>query len=527
MATDYELMQNLITTDRMTNEPLFKDLQPKQLNDINNGSYSNGRIIIDTRDIVQEYTCNREMDLCIPLTICINDGVPSATNSLGFIATTSTTANDVLSVINGIGYLGAAGTGGLSTPVTGGTLEADTGVISFKQSILDLIEGVTITTGDGTQIVSENDSPKLINNLRLLIQNSKDWENTYANEFCFSKNTTATSVSSTNAGFKDRIHMLLNNSSITAYSLVASTARSYITRIQTVINIPMRYIHSFFDNCDSPMKGIRWIFSFNLPRELNPSSLYNAFVYNSSLCTGGIKAYIGADGGKAAPVINGNTYNNCFLRYDTISLPNNFQEKVSSLSLAGHLNTRYIKFATTEIYNSYLAQTAQLNSASITTGIVKPIRMWFFGCTAGALVSSTVQNTTNMTLQSFNVRVNNTNRFTQSLNSPLDLWEAVKEQMQALSFTNDKGSLINYNDFFTSSSTAPVVNGRVNGLYTYYCIDLCRLQERVDDQAISLIVDSVRSGSASSDYIVLVEREVTCKLEFNNNSVAVLVGSNL
>jgi hypothetical protein len=527
--SDFELMQNMMVGPPIK-EPLMKDKQPKILLDINNKNYSSGQINLDTRDLVQDWNCMRNNYQAIPITIGVN-GALTATNSLGSVTIAASAAGQTPSAFvctNGV----ISGPPGTAT--TGGTNIVPN--IAFKQSILDLISGVTVATGDQTQILSELNSPKLINNIRLLVENNLDWANTYSTEFAFAKDTSSTILNSAgtviNAGFNTRGQSLFQNAVLTYYPLTTGATTAYVSLLQTVIYIPFRFIHSFFDNMDYPTKGIRWLINFALCKELNPNATYPGFVYNSTNITTAPTFFVGAAPNGSAVVIGNQSYPGCFMGYNSITLPNMFQQKVAELSLNGQLNTKYVRFAVTELYNSFTNIAAALNSTQLSTGVVKPIRLWIFGCPTGNLTSSTALNTTNMSLSSLNVRINNTNRYTQPLQNQRDLWQQVRDQMQNLGSTNDRGSLLQFTDFFTSSYTAPAVTTSgsyvyQNGLYSIYCIELDYIQERTDDQAVSLIMDTVGTFSGNSDVVVLVEREMVCKMTFDNNRCDIVVGSNI
>jgi hypothetical protein len=514
-------MQNLLHNGLPEQDMLFRDSQPRELLDSNNGGYINKPVIFDTMGMVNELIDYRETDLQIPLTIYI-DGTLSDTNNLGVLnGTVGATGPAANTFVNGVSTTTASNTGGTVTGV----------VVAFKESILSLISGINVTTGDGKVIVSEQNSLPLINHIRMLVQNNKDWEAQFEEEFAFAKNTSRVV---TNTGLKQRAGYLINNSVVTYYHAPAVTTGlnevAYISRIQTLVNIPFRYLHSFFDNMDAPQKGIRWRFEFNLCNELNSNALYKGFNIDSTVATAVVpKFYIGDSGGRDAPRINNTTYTKSLLRYRVITLPNAIQQQVSAMTLDGHLSKRYIKFAITDFYNQFSNTTANLSSAQVSTGVVKPIRMWVLGFKAGVLTDQKEVNATSLQLQSLQVRVNTKNRYDNALQNPYDLWSEVKQQMQCLSFANDKGSLLDFTDFLNKGLTAPIPLGRAqSGLYSYYCVDLSRLQDRTDDQALQIMIDSVRAeNSTSIDYVILIEREAICKMEYLDNTCSIQVGSTL
>ena len=87
--------------------------------------------------------------------------------------------------------------------------------------------------------------------------------------------------------------------------------------------------------------------------------------------------------------------------------------------------------------------------------------------------------------------------------------------MQELNSSPDKGSLLSMQDFLITNPyqfQQDAYGNETNGLYAFYCIDLAHVQNRVDDQAVNLMIDAIKATSVSAaalDYQVIVEREVT------------------
>ena len=169
-------------------------------------------------------------------------------------------------------------------------------------------------------------------------------------------------------------------------------------------------------------------------------------------------------------------------------------------------------------------------------GIVKPIRLWLIGLTPNTLRNQTAPFFTALVLKQMNIRINDQNRFTNGLSTPYDLWTQLKDQMQELATSPDKGSLVTFTDFYpvnvnqfltTSGTSLSPFNDYPSGLLGLYCIDLAHTQGRVDDASVDLIIDSIKASgiAATLDYYILVERESTAILEFNRNSVSIQVGS--
>ena len=103
-------------------------------------------------------------------------------------------------------------------------------------------------------------------------------------------------------------------------------------------------------------------------------------------------------------------------------------------------------------------------------------------------------------------------------------------QMQELDTSPDKGSLLDFTRFYVPNAfqfNLDANGNEINGLYAFYCIDLAHVQNRVDDQAINLMINAVKSTVTSSSvlYYNIIERETCALFEYNRNSCTVTVGS--
>lgn len=509
--SDIQLMSNLMNT-QPEHDILFKDVQIRDLNDENKGDYSAGQINFNTKNASKSYTALAQDDLLIPFTISVQ-GILSASNCLG-------TVTNSISTITGPATVDANGYGG-GPSNTGGTLSLGSrGSVAFKHSVLSLINGCDISLNNGgSGVVSDLKNISLINQIRMMVQNNQDWATTYAPEFAFAKDS---KFSIPNDGFNTRQGYLYDLSNCTYYNLpgvAAGTTTGYISSIQALIKIPLKFIHNFFANLDFPSRGIEWLINFHMCKEFNPNQKYSGFCFAEAVPSG-VRYQLG----KAN--VAGVSYNSCKIKYKVITLPDKFQLSVNKHMASGDLAKRYVKFAATEVYDDITNFSGDLSSYKVASGIVKPIRLWLLGFDSGSLKSQITTNTTHLALKTLNVEINTENRFSSDLNSPYDFYSQVKDQMQELANSPDRGSLINYLDFY-QSNPSQFDNGSY-GLYSFYCVDLAHTQSRVDDESLSIIINSLKaSGTVPLDYVVLVEREVTAKFEFSGNNCTIVIGSQV
>ena len=375
-------------------------------------------------------------------------------------------------------------------------------------------------------LVSDLKDISLINDIRLLVQHNRDWEVNNAAKLCFAKNEGIDLVN--NGGFNKRQQYLYNLSKCTYYAAAGTSLgtnqTAFISRIECVVAIPLRLIHSFFANCDFPSRGIEYEISLLLSREFNGNSKNYAFDV-----VGGAPASIVWTAGSAnVAEVN---YTCAQLKYDAYVFQPKFQAEVDALMLSGKLAKRYIKFAATQIYDDFSNKVGDMTSYQVANGIVKPIRAWILGYVPATLRSQSVPKITSLILKSLNCEINTVNRFSQGLNTPYDLFNQVEQQMQDLNSSPDKGSLLSMQDFYIANLNQFQVdaNGNEqNGLYAFYCIDLAHVQNRVDDQAVNLMIDAIKATSVSAaalDYQVIVEREVCALFQYNRNTSDITVGS--
>ena len=523
--TDAMIMVNTLETQE-PRDFLFKDVQIKTLADNNKQNYSAGQINFDTKSMSSlEYWVPGEeaTELLIPFTATVT-GVLSANNCLGTVLSSDTTGGSGVppaSVVDGEAINGAASN-------VGGILVAGSvGSIAPKLSILDLIKGVEISLqSGGAGIVNDSKSLSMINNIRLLLQHSDDWETVNAAQFCFAKNTAATLP---NTGFETRQKYLYSLSNCTYYYAPngATGSTSYISKIESVISIPLKYLHSFFANLDFLQRGIDYNINFSLGREFNPNTSEYSFdvVPNGSNAIPTITWTLGQ-----ASVAETN-WTGCMIKYRGIQVDPVFGKKLNDGMLSGKLAVRERTFAACQPFDDQTAKSGDLTSYQIATGIIRPIRMFIIGMAAGTLRSQKLPFVTNLLLKSLNVRINGENRFANGLNNPYDLYSQVEEQMPELNNSPVKGSLLTFQDFYSVSPFQFSVEEdglEPAALYALYCIDLQHQQGRTRDEAVQLVLDSVKTSSttsASSDYLILVETEKVAHIIQSKNAVEIKVGA--
>jgi hypothetical protein len=473
-----------------------------------------------------------QSEFVIPWSISIN-GVLSAANSLGHVTLAASVAGGAASTFtNGVPNVAQAA-------ATGGKVDLQSQCsVAFKSSTLDLVTGLNVgLANSNSSIVSELNYLSVLNQIKLLVQYNQDWYEIFGPKLCFAKDTAATypaiapAAAGPTSGFAQRQDFLYKTAKITYYSVpgAAASTDAYITSIQCASIIPAHLLHNFLANLDSPDRGIQWRLSMMFCKEFNQQSLVSGFMFAGAAPTTPPTYSICGPNGSAITT-GGQTYSNCLMKYRSITLPPAMQIKYDQQILDGKLDKRYIDYVVTDVYDNQVGVTGSLKSYQLSNGIVKPVRLWTMGFVNKTLTSQVLARVTGMVFSSLNCRIGTTNRFSQPLISGYDMYNELQQQMQDLASSPDKGSLLTYGDFYTTSDTTAITPsiGRpaaVPGLCHFTCIDLARTQGRVEDAAVSIIVDGISTSAASIDYLVLVERMQVCRMDRSRNTVSVTVGS--
>jgi len=499
---------------------LFKDSQIRDLNDNMNAGYGNGQTTFETRSISDDMFALSQSDFVIPWSIGINGNL-TATNCLGSL-TIPAAGSGPGAFANGSPVAPyAALTNGVFNPASQCSL-------AFKSSSMDLISGLNIgLANSNSSVVSEINYLGLQNQIKLMVQNSQDWYEIFGPKLCFAKDTKKqVDVAETNTGFTTRQDFLYKNATISYYpatGAAANTTVAYISRIQCASIVPARLLHNFLANLDSPERGIQWRLNLLFCKEFNQQSLTSGFVFaGAAPTTQPTYSICGPQG--SSITTGGQTYSNCIMKYRSITLPPAMQVKYDSQILDNKLDKRYIDYVVSDVYDNQVNTTGSLKSYQLANGIVKPIRLWTFGVSAGSLASQTMLRVTSMFFSSLNCKLGTQNRFQQPLASGYDLYDELSQQFQELASSPDKGALLTFHDFYTSGNV--VVAGKPeSGLHHFTCIDLARTQGRVEDASVSIIIDGNRTSTNNVDFIAIIERSQVCRMDRTRNTVSVTVGS--
>jgi hypothetical protein len=435
----------------------YADSQLEYISDYNNLSYTSGSINFDLQTIRSKFVCWRDAWLSIPISITSSTGTAYTAASL----------------------------------------------LAFKQSVLDLIYGVTVSTASSQTIISDTNL-SIINNLRLLVEKDSSWLAEEGSSLMFAKDTTELvddaigitapgSTSETNGGFKDRIGWLKQVSAGT-------------DTWTSVINIPLRYIHDFFDKMSFPMVNNQ--FQFQFLTNFYTQNAFNPFMVNSDTPPDRPLITIG---GAANP------YQNCRLYYKSITLSGEMQSKMAARLKAGF--TKQVYFRCTDTYLPQGTTEVNVNgggqlSRLITPNVVHPLRVWLLAPVTGGYSTHSVLGAPRGAFTNANIQVNGSNYYKNNINTPAEWYSILRDQFPGAGDSNTSGGLVAYPEFL--------------GNYRLNCFDIRRIHERLaPNEAISLSVTAQRADAAGGtrfDYYYVVEREQCVTFNISSGSLEITVG---
>lgn len=506
--SDYEQQMNLLNLP--TEKPLlFKDVQTRLQPDNENGTYQ-GSISFDCLQMSSAWTTVRDHKLLIPLKISLPDNAVLASNNNLGVVTGST------------GSAGGATVGDNAVSNTGGTVTLGTGCgIAFRDSVLSLISGLTIGIQGSATIVSEINNCQMMNNLRLQVEHTQDWLETNGNEYQCYKNTFNTVAN--NSGFNARQEALLSTANI-KYNFVSAgtTGTAYISSISTMIYIGLKDLSGFFNGLDFPTRGVRWSMSFQLASEFLNSAIYPAFSFVAKP-TSNVNYQIGGN-----ITIGTKAYTRCEIVYKHLFFNDEFQAIVAEKALKGQMEKRPICFSTNTLYVHKGMVGSSLQNHSITTGVARALKLWVAGFLADKLTDQVKINSTDVVLSSLNCVINSVPKYDLALDTQATMWAELKGEMPFQDKTGESGSLLKFSDYY-SQNRGQLDNAKY-GNYNFSVIPLSRRKGIPDNQATTIQLNITRCDNLTNvpcDIVMILEREVVANLRFSDNTVAVIMSTEI
>jgi len=460
MSADSLEISNLLYHDKMNEaESSYTESELQYLSDNNNKSYNGGMISFDLSPLRDRWVVMRDMFVQIPINIVSSDPTrPFLNNKL----------------------------------------------LSFKQSVLDLIYGIQLTTNTGQTVISDTNI-NLINNLRLYLEKDQDWSTVEAPDLMFSPDTSARdaagmgipdpTVNTDNEGFMRR----------TAYFKQGMT--NTVGVWSTVITIPLRYLHPWFEAMDFPIVNTR--FQLNLLLNAYQNQQLSPFGYQvidpnnlppTPILTVG-----------PATVAGGNLELNCArLYYKSVKFDPSVNSKLISALSRGI--TKKIYYRSSDLYIGEKAQTGGRSiSTLISASTVRPLRVFLLASHVNELTGNGTATFVGE-FNNANIMLNNTNYYQNSINTPNEWYSILQEQFPSHGSSTTRGGLLSFVDFLAG--------------HRIHCFDVSRQKSdgKNPNASVSIQIQATRTDNKNCDYYYIVERLSMCTIEMSSGEMKIVVG---
>lgn len=455
----------------------YTESQLLYIQDNNNGSYSSGQINFFCTALRNQWVNWRNVSLAIPLTI-----------------TSSGTAMNAATLL------------------------------SLKQSITDLIQGISVTTSEGVQIVNEQSNQTvIINRLRQLISTDIDWLTQEGASLMFDLDrlvlptatvgiTSPVATVAGNTGYATKIGYLkqsVNSGDTTTWSLV--------------VNIPLRYLHSLWDNMDFPCFNT----DFNITFFTNGFAGSNAPVFYPLVVDAinpGVVPVIAITPNQSPPGTENYSIGSCRLYYKQVKFGPEVLARIQNKMLSPQGLHRRVYFTLTDLYTPLASEIATTSATNrlISSNTVYPTRIWFLaqanaaGPTTAASKPGTLADYT-VGYTQLNAKINNRLVYVNNLFSTQEQYEVLKEQMPGYGESSTISGLLPYDRFLST--------------YRLMCIDLKRIQGQESNpwQAVSIEVDAcpatVGGAAVAADLYYIVEKMWVADFYFTAGKTEIKMGN--
>ena len=451
--------------------------------------------------------------------------------------------------------------------------------VAIKNSLVSLIQGLSVESGSGTQLVGEEMGLPIVQNLKLLIDSSTEFID--GNELMFfgkdqyirpsvaedglslvggvdSKATSGLAQNDPkfNPALASRISVFQSRANLRVDGVAVGPATPWIQEF--IAYIPLKFIHDFFAQMNFPMTNLSLKITFNIAGAggYTGYSPFSTPAIGARLTLGDAVNVapigIGADIVGAAPTkaelvailartalpamtpsarpiveIRATVQDKAgFTTGPRLYLKQVYFQAAEALALAKNIAAGYKKSVTYTANNYY--RSVQLSSSvdhPVVQGVIRPVRMWVMPVLAGTLASSDntfPASTGPYTLTNFNIGINGNNFYNQEFKSQYQFYNELKTQLIGASTSTACGTPISYTDF-------------LNGC-TPYVFDLSRNPTiKSNNQCAVTVKADVKVASTGVavavpfDLIVCIERLMTATFTVSEGGVSVMAkqGSDL
>lgn len=385
--------------------------------------------------------------------------------------------------------------------------------LALKASVLSLINSITINTGSGQNLVNDMDI-HLVNNIKLLLDQSQNWVFSEGAQLCYAKdtvNSSAFTATTGNAGAYLRSQYMLNQCSFPGGGVINFNCV-----------IPLRYIHSVFSALGMQINTHYQInFGLNFQSGLDntsadgvaPTNLihnFAPFTVNATTCYP--KITVGYAGMPTSRIY-----------YRNLKLSPHYAQKLADQMASGFKKTIY--FTVSDVApvsatdNGVGAGQVQ---KTVSPSTVRPLRLLALPTQAGALQSVLLPSPWILPCQltQTQIQINNDSYFNNPLQNDYEHWQEVLRSMPGAGIDSQEGNQLNFQDFVGTQ----LIGG---AQYKVYSFDIDRVKERLrsPNDAVSITFQSTKINSlANNDFRYIVERESAITFDFSTSHVSYAMG---
>jgi hypothetical protein len=461
VLSPFENITNLLSDDDM-NKALsnYANKQYMYISDLNNQSYSNAQLLYDTTQISSDqWVLLREAYLTVPIRI------ESAT----------------------------------ATPL------GESAIFAFKRSVLDIVAGVTVVS-NGMTLVSDRDI-QLKNYIDLVLEKTVQEQFTESYDLLFALDesktlTTAvspipapTNVVADNAGFSNRVKFIKSQCSFAAGVF------------KVMLQIPLRYIHSFFD-MPYPVVNQPLQITFNLTTNTSGN-----FFFPLSKVSAGEDIKVSIDTSATYPE-SSVTQTSTRLYYPIVTYKPEVNRMISDKLRRGMTKTHEYRLSDI-YYGGSLNNISTYSQYLVSPSVVAPTKLVSLLAPVNSVQAQAQPFIVDGQFRNSNVLLNNQPVFIQNLDSSVDIWNQLRQNYPSM--VGQKG-LVDFGKFLANCR--------------YHVYDLTRaVDNNLSDPNASCSVmhiatlDSAVAGNFDAYFIL--ERKMKVKFDFTRGSAGVQVGLNL
>jgi len=398
------------------------------------------------------------------------------------------------------------------TIASAGPFSADS-YLACKQSLLSLVEGIQIKSGNGQTLVDERGSMYFSRNLDLLLNHDDDWEKSRGSELHFAVDrvkdsvqnglvSSATIINPKGAKFTTAVSGTANSDS-TVYNdgfakrwshlMNQRDSGATVNTMNVTVTIPLKYLHPFFaeGGLDFPFINTR----LQMYIYLNTTG-----ASYSPLCLG----TNAAGTVESAYTITHQINNPSRIYYRNVLFSKDEASKVNSMLQAGiKKEVQWDSYDINRTYAAVSASSSFIHNVSPSTVNPKKIFLMMYPSSVDSVNWPSPVVTGPFGASNLNILVNNTRYFSSDLSNLEEQWDALRTLMPQDS--GESVGLLSFKDF--------------KNTHRIHLLDISRSGKMVDPNApVSLVVVGT-APATPCDFVYLVQKRFKMSIDFSTSEV--------